>query len=60
MILNKFTLYKQSRDSAVDIATGNGRDGRGVGFRVPVRTRFFTSPRRPDLFWGPPSLLSNG
>jgi hypothetical protein len=25
----------------VGIATGYGLDGRGVGFRVPVRTRFF-------------------
>jgi hypothetical protein len=22
--------------------------------------RFFSSPQRPDLLWGPPSLLSNG
>jgi hypothetical protein len=28
--------------------------------RVPVRARIFSSPRRPDWFWGPPSLLSNG
>jgi hypothetical protein len=31
----------------------------GVGVRVSVRSRFFSSPRRPDLFWGPPSLLFN-
>jgi hypothetical protein len=37
-----------------------GLDGRGVGVRVPVGSRIFSSPRRPDRFWGPPSLLSIG
>jgi hypothetical protein len=35
-------------------------DDRGVGVRVPIGSRIFSSPRRPDRFWGPPSLLSNG
>jgi hypothetical protein len=48
------------RNSAVGIATGYRPDGRGVGVRVPVRVRFFSSPRHPDRFWGPPSILSNG
>jgi hypothetical protein len=43
----------------VGIATGYGLDDRGVGVRVPVESRIFFSPRRPDLLWGPPSL-SNG
>jgi hypothetical protein len=30
------------------------------GVQVPVGARFFSSPRHPDQFWGPPSLLSNG
>jgi hypothetical protein len=47
-------------DSTVGIATGYGLDGRGIGVRVPVGTIFFSSPRRPDRFWGPSSLLSNG
>jgi hypothetical protein len=46
-------------DSSVGIATCYGLDGRGIGVRVPVEARFFASPRRPDRFWGPPSLLSN-
>jgi hypothetical protein len=47
-------IYKtMSRDSSVGIGTGYGLDGRGVGVRVPVRTR------RPDRFWVPFSLLSN-
>jgi hypothetical protein len=35
-------------------------DVQGVGVRVPVRSRIFSSPRRPDRPWGPPNLLSNG
>jgi hypothetical protein len=49
-----------SRDSAVGIATSYGLDDRGVGVRVPVGSRIFSSPRRPDQLWGPPTLLSNG
>jgi hypothetical protein len=44
-----------SRDSVVGIATAYGLDGRGVGVRVPVGSRIFSSPLRPDR----PSLLSN-
>jgi hypothetical protein len=47
------------RESAVDILTGYGLDDRGVGVRVPVSSRIFSFPRRPDQLWGPPSLLSN-
>jgi hypothetical protein len=49
-----------SRDSVVGIATGYGLGDRRVGVRVLVGARFFSSPRRPDRFWGPPSLLSSG
>jgi hypothetical protein len=49
-----------SRGSAVGIATGYGLDDRGVGVRVPVGSRIFSSTRRPDWLWGPTSLLSNG
>jgi hypothetical protein len=49
-----------SRDSAVGIATGYKLDDRGVGIRVPVDSKIFSSPHRPDRLWGPPSLLSNG
>jgi hypothetical protein len=48
------------RDSSVGIATGYGLDDQGVAFRVPVGSRIFSSRRRPDRLWGPPSLLSNG
>jgi hypothetical protein len=49
----------RSRDSAVDIATGYGLDDRRVGVPVPVGSRIFSSPQRPDRLWDPPILLSN-
>jgi hypothetical protein len=50
----------RSRDSVVGIATSYGLDDREGGVRVPVRSRIFSSPDRPDQLWGPPNLLSNG
>jgi hypothetical protein len=46
--------------SSVGIVTDYGLEGRGVGVRVPVGTRIFSSPRRPDRLWGPAILLTNG
>jgi hypothetical protein len=43
--------------SVVGLATGYGLDERGVGVRIPVGSRIFTSPYRPDLHRGPPNLL---
>jgi hypothetical protein len=59
MFTEQGVLQTMSRDSAVGMATGYGLDYRGVGVRVPVGARIFSSPRRPDRLWGPPSLLSN-
>jgi hypothetical protein len=39
--------YFRSRDSSVGIATGHGLDDRGVGVRVLVGSRIFSSPIRP-------------
>jgi hypothetical protein len=50
-------FLKRSRNRTVGVANGCGLDGRLVGVRVPVDARFFSSPRRPDRFWGPPGLL---
>jgi hypothetical protein len=50
----------RSRDSVVGIATGYGLDDRGVGVRVPVVSRIFSSPRCPDRLWVPLNLISNG
>jgi hypothetical protein len=55
-----FTESYGSRDSSVGIATSYGLDDRGVGVRVPVGSRIFSSPRRPDRLWVPPNLLSSG
>jgi hypothetical protein len=51
---------KRSRSSVVGIATGYGLDDWGVEVRVPVGSRIFSSPNRPDRLWGPPKLLPNG
>jgi hypothetical protein len=42
--------------AVVGIATGYGLDDRGVGVRVPVGARIFSSPRRPYRLWGSPNL----
>jgi hypothetical protein len=48
-------VHNRSRDSVVGIATGSELDDRWVGVRVPVGSRIFSSPRRPDRLWGPPN-----
>jgi hypothetical protein len=45
-------------DIVVGIATGYGLDDPGVGVRVPVGSRIFSS-RRPERLWGSPNLISN-
>jgi hypothetical protein len=48
----------RGRDSSVIIGTDYGMDGQGL---IPGKgTRFFSSAKRPDRLWGPPSLLYNG
>ena len=32
----------------------------GPGFESPYTKRFFSSPKRPDLLWAPPSILLTG
>jgi hypothetical protein len=49
-----------SRDSSVDIATGYGLEDTGVGVRVRIWSRIFSSPRCPGRFCDPPSHLCNG
>jgi hypothetical protein len=55
-----YILPFMSRGSLVGITTGYGLDDRGITVRVPVGSRIFTSPYRPDRLWGPHNLLSNG
>jgi hypothetical protein len=50
----------RSLGNVIGTATSYGLDGRGVGGRIPVQTKFVSSPSRPGRFWEPPSLLSNG
>jgi hypothetical protein len=52
--------FPESRGSAVGTVTGYGLSDRGVGVRIPIGSRIFTSPHRPDRLWGLPNLLSNG
>jgi hypothetical protein len=51
LILAQVLLPNGKMDSSVGIAPGYGLDDRGVGVRVPVRLRIFSSPRRPDRLW---------
>jgi hypothetical protein len=65
VVLYDWNIYSDpfisySQDSVVGIATGNRVDGREVGVRVPVGSRIFSSPQRPDRLWDRPSLLSHG
>jgi hypothetical protein len=46
--------------ATIHIPTGYELDDRGVGVRVPVGARIFTSPSLSDWLWSPPSLLYNG
>jgi hypothetical protein len=55
-----YNMRYKIRESAVSTATGYGLDSRVVGVRVPVGSKIASILRRPDRFWGPPSLLSNG
>jgi hypothetical protein len=46
--------------SVVGIVTSYELDNRRFGVQVPVGSRIFSSPLRPDWLWGPPNFLSNG
>jgi hypothetical protein len=61
-LIRLHSLYADNIHShnVVRIATGYGLDDRGVGVRVPVETRIFSSTRRPDSHCGPLSLLFTG
>jgi hypothetical protein len=52
--------FSTSRDSVVVIATGYWLGDRRIGVWVPVGSRIFSSPPRPDRLCGPPNHLSNG
>jgi hypothetical protein len=52
-------FFFRNQDNIVGIVTGIRLDDRGVGVRIPLGSRIFSSARRPDRLWGPPNL-SNG
>jgi hypothetical protein len=58
--IKQHDIQAGTNSMGVGIATGYGLDDRGVGVRIPVGSRIFSSPRRPDRPWGPPNHLSNG
>jgi hypothetical protein len=53
-------IHKRGRDRVVGIASSYVLDEEGVGVRVLVGSRIFSSPCRPDRLWGSPNLLYNG
>jgi hypothetical protein len=52
-------IYYISIFTILNVADYELKD-RGFRVRVPVESRIFTFPQRPDLLWGPPNLLFNG
>jgi hypothetical protein len=51
---------RSSRYAVLGRATDYGLGDWEIGVRVPLVSRFFTSPCGPDRLWGPPNLLYNG
>jgi hypothetical protein len=50
-----YYYWRKSRDSSVGIALGYRLDDRGSRVRFPAGGwEFFSSPPRPERFWGPP------
>jgi hypothetical protein len=54
-----FLITRWSRENSVGIATGYRLHDWEAGVRVPVESKFFSSPSRPHRLWGPTNL-SNG
>jgi hypothetical protein len=55
-----FLFFIGILETRVSIAAGYGLDDRVIEVRVPVGSRIFTSPRRPDRLWGPPTSYAMG
>jgi hypothetical protein len=58
VIFTDYQKHNGSRDSLVGTATGYRLDDREVGIGVPIGSRIFTSPGRPDRLWVPTSYLT--
>jgi hypothetical protein len=55
-----FQMLDITAGSVVGIATSYGLEDQEFEVKVPIVSRIFFLPRRPDRLWGPPNLLSNG
>jgi hypothetical protein len=55
-----FFFSLSGTEKAVGIATGYGLDDGGVGVRVPVGSRIFCPPCRPDRLWAHPASYPMG
>jgi hypothetical protein len=51
---------RTSRGSVLNTATSYRLDATMAGVRIPVDSRMFTFPYRPDRLWSPSNLLSSG
>jgi hypothetical protein len=58
--LEQSEVVNEGEYIAVGITTGYELDSRGFRIQVPVEARFFSFPRRPDRYWGPPSPYPMG
>jgi hypothetical protein len=52
----KIPRWLRRRDSVIVIETGYGLDDKGIGVRVPVGSRTFSSPCRPVWIWVHPTF----
>ena len=57
MIFRPIRYIYESWSRVVGIATR--LQIRRFGVRIPVETSLFSSPKRPDRLWGPPSFVFN-
>jgi hypothetical protein len=53
-------MTASSRDGAVGVVNGYALGDRGVGVRVPIGSRIFSSSRRPERFSAHPASYSTG
>jgi hypothetical protein len=58
VVTTKITIFCVVMEAG--IATGYGLDNRGIGVRVTVGSRIFSSPRRPDRLWDPTASYPRG
>jgi hypothetical protein len=49
----RFTTRSFGCGTIFGIVTAYWLDDRGIGVRVPIGSRIFTSPYRQDWLWGP-------